>query len=201
MSKRSCQPASHGDPFAVLGVHEAGTGHVCPLLRPRHAETVVAYTSRRRMRPVELTTAETMPASSRGSCRSRLSGSPASALPRRAMPAATGRLTDPYSFWPGARADGRLLSSPKDRTFGCSTRWAPMSIEHEGADRRALSPSGLPMPAASPWSAISTTGTAVATSCGCAATPASGKSSRLMFGAGATYKFEIVGPRWRRCCR
>ena len=66
-------------------------------------------------------------------------------------------------------------------------------IEHRGRRRRAFRRLGAERASASRWSATSTTGTAAATRCASAATPASGKSSSPTSAPGTLYKFEIIG--------
>jgi 1,4-alpha-glucan branching enzyme len=97
----------------------------------------------------------------------------------------------PLFLRPGARPDGRLLYRRRlaSRLFDKLGR---TSDDARGHRRLRTSPSGRPMPSASPSSATSTTGTAAATRC---AAPRHGHLGNLPPGitTGHAYKYEIVG--------
>ena len=78
-------------------------------------------------------------------------------------------------------------------TCASSTRWA-RTRSATRAPTACISRSGRPTPGGSRWSATSTPGTAGATPCGCAATPASGRSSSPASAPALAYKYEILGP-------
>jgi 1,4-alpha-glucan branching enzyme len=97
---------------------------------------------------------------------------------------------DPYRFGPVL---GEMDAGcwPKARTCARSRSWARTLRRVEGVDGTVRSPSGPRTPAVSAWSATSTSGTAAATRCGCAASAACGRSS-CPASAPARYKYELL---------
>ena len=92
----------------------------------------------------------------------------------------------------GARADGRLLHR-RGHAPAALRQARRASDPATRAPRACTSRSGRRTRGGSAWSATSTPGTGGATRCASAATPASGRSSCPDVGAGATYKYEIIG--------
>ena len=193
-ARRSTQPAieaivagRHGDPFAVLGVHEVGRRARRPRLRRRRRRARGLHPRRRAGRRARPAPRRRL---LRGAAHDRQP--PAAQVPRpQRRRRVVGRR--PLLLRAGARADGRLLHPRGHATCGSSTRWA-RTRSTTRAPTACTSRSGRRTPAGSASSATSTPGTAGATSCGCAATPASGRSSSPGSRRALAYKFEIIGP-------
>ena len=129
-----------------------------------------------------------------------LEDAPAAPIPRRAMPAATGRSSIPI---PSVRCSARWTTtiSARARISASSTSWARILIDHEGVDGvhfAVWAPNAAPRLGGRRLQRL---GRPPPRRCGGAATPASGRSSCPASREGALYKYEIVGPRRRRCCR
>ena len=125
--RRRSSRGTHGDPFAVLGVHEVGNGFVARCFVP-HAEYVTAYTLARQ-EGRRASRAATRPASSRAgsSLRKR--------QPLRYHARNAGGewwLTDPYSFGPvlGPMDDYYIAEGSHLRLFD---KLGAHLIDHEGA--------------------------------------------------------------------
>ena len=120
---------THGDPFAVLGVHEAGSSFVArcfvPARRSRHAPT----------RSTASRLGELERRHDAGFFEGKLDDpqAPAAALPG---PQCRRRMVADRSLFASARCSARwtTTTSPKARISGCSTSSARTSSTHEGAD-------------------------------------------------------------------
>jgi hypothetical protein len=99
-------------------------------------------------------------------------------LPAAVSPGPTARCRWPTTPTASARCWASWTPGcwPKARTCGRSRCWAPRRVSMAAWPAPAL-PCGHPMPCASAWSAISTSGTAAATRCACAASAACGSCS------------------------
>jgi 1,4-alpha-glucan branching enzyme len=179
-----CQ-GRHGDPFGVLGLHPRPAGDAWLAAFLPGASQVVA---------VAAGSGEWLAACNHA-CRRAVRGP----LPGRVdyrlqviwADGQTALLDDPYRFGPVlGEMDAWLLGR----------RLAPAALRDAGRRRRAAwtawpaaaSRCGRRTPCASAWSATSTTGTAAATRCGCAASAACGRSSCPAWAPGARYKFELL---------
>ena len=111
-------------------------------------------------------------------------------------PTAANRCSTTVPLRPGARRDGRLAAGRRGthlRPFRDPGR-APRTVDGVGPRRFAV---WAPNARASASSATSTSGTAGATRCGCAANAACGRSSCPGGRRGELYKFEIARARRR----
>ena len=104
-------------------------------------------------------------------------------------------LEDPYRF-PPVLSDFDLYLLGEGTHLRLYDKLGAHPMELDGVRGRRLRGVRARVRAASAWSAISISGTAGATPCGCAAT-ASGRSSFRASRAGDKYKYEIVSERRR----
>ncbi len=161
--------AEHGDPFAVLGPHETAEGQweVRAVLPEARAATVVIGDTRvpmERRHPAGFFVAS-FPHPQRPDYRIAVEGWDNTERTRR----------DPYEY--GATLTQQEIGLLRDVGNDAVHRVLGAQPSRSAARRASASRSGRRMPAASRWSATSTTGTAVATRCGCGRMAASGSCS------------------------
>ena len=190
-SRRSSR-GDHGDPFAVLGLHDgAGGGSWCARFLPRRrarSRLIDARVGRARRRAVAR--------ASRRLVR-RPHARPHGAVPLSAAPRGRRRHASRSTIPTASRrcsASSTSICSPRAATSRLYEKLGAHPIDDRGRRGRRASRSGRRTRSGSAWSATSTAGTAGAIRCASASSAASGSCSSRASAAASVYKYEIIGP-------